>query len=325
MTERIQLRPGVRWREMLDGEYIAFVPGDGSPVRITKNVANLLSLLELGADRGQIAENLTEYHGRAISTRQSEQVIAALRKNQMLNEPKVQPGKDILWIADIGAMVQKLGLDRVSYAIGALYLGLVALALYAIVQLVASGQLKNPMSLFFEMNWFPFALLILAIPLHELGHILAGIASNTSLGRVGVRKRSLPIIKPFVESFSRKDGKDALPLAITAAGGPLSDIINAGLAASVALAGPDWLQPTASGFCALALLMAYQNLSIARRKDGYTILAKTCQALGVKTDARTGLPFGRSTSLTIRALHLLGLVCLLGFLLLIAVPEEWWP
>jgi len=248
---------------MLDGEYIVFLPDHSNPVRVTGNVAHVLPALQEGADRGQISKELTEFHGHEVSLRQSDRLIAALRERNMFKDQNEGEKEPVIWLGDVGAAVERFGLIRIRFALGTLSTIGVLVAAYFIMTLVLSGNLKNPFSLFFDLNWLPFLLLLLiALPVHELGHIVAGISSNTSLGRLGLNRRTLPIIKPFVESLSRKNGDDSLPLAATAAGGPLGDVTSAGIAACVAVAGPGWLQPTASGFCALALIMAYQNFSI---------------------------------------------------------------
>lgn len=313
---RYRLRRNAKWRKTLDDNHIVFLPGRSEPLRVSENVAYLLPLLKDGADRASIAAKLSEFHCREITKSQSATLLAVLFQNQMLETGESLRDTRTFWLLDVGGLVQNLGLPRVRHAISLLLAIALAAAVYAIVQAARLGVLVNPFALIFDLNWLPFLLLLLVlVPLHELGHVLAGLASSTSLGRIGIHKRGLPVLRPFVEAILPKDDSRPLGAAVTAAGGPMADVINAGWAAYLAVHGPEWLRITAGGVCVLALIMAYQNLGIARRKDGYTILRNIARWLNLHEVERTGLPLQQRSYKVVRLLHLFLLLAVLALLL----------
>lgn len=315
-TELIRLQKGATWRGAPDGRTIVFLPSQLAPLRISGPVGGLLPLLAKGCSLDELHERLAGDVGARVERRQLEALVQRLEEMGALVGQKARRRGQVRWLFDVGALVERFGLDRGAKLIVGLSLvagiaGCLALALAAL-----SGALRNPLAAAMRLDWLPFLLvLLILVPLHELGHALAAIATRTPLGRFGVGLRRL-IVRPCVETLPEGQSASDRRRGLVAAGGPYMDVCTAGAFAGLALVTSGRAAELAGTLSACGLLLGLRNLAPGARKDGFKVL---CAAFGWRPTSG-GAP--RSLGLPPAAARLhrrINSAYAAGFILLIAV------
>ena len=117
-------------------------------------------------------------------------------------------------------------------------------------------------------DWRPFAIAVLTVPLHELGHIVAAAAAGVRLGNLRLERIGVLFYRPSVETLSLASETARYKIALVAAAGPATDLLVSGTSAGIALATAGDIQVVAGGVAAITLLFFYRGLNPWKASDG---------------------------------------------------------
>jgi len=212
-----------------------FVDEDGHALRVSPQVSALWPLLRDGITPAALTAHLRARHPQAA--RVEEQVlalVASLRGSALLAgaPPAAPPPTRVTAVVDRVATIAARAIARLGVPVAAsLIVFAVAAALVSnVIQLTGSPPRLAP--LLGASSWLGAAfVLLVAVPLHELGHAIAARSVGLRIAEVGLTVRGLP--RPFV----RIPGSIAAPArhrVVIAAAGPLVDLAVAGFAAAIA-------------------------------------------------------------------------------------------
>jgi len=267
-----RLRKGTRWRQTAE-DTIIFVTDKAVPVRVSNQVTVLLPPLEAGATLEELSTVMRPLSERHADQRQLSRLMSTLAEFGVVDDGRPWRKLPLRWLLDIGALVERLGLERARRPIAVLASLTLAAAAFALAVALSQKAVENPVASIFRLEWVPFALVILLlVPLHEFGHVLAAIASGTPLGRLGARVSGRLIVRPFVETLPPREGEPPLKPVIVALGGPAMDLFNASAAATIALFAEGRTASYAGAVAGLSLLMGFRNIGPGRRKDGFKLV-----------------------------------------------------
>jgi hypothetical protein len=236
-------------------------------------VTPLLATLKSGATIEELSSVMRPVSERHADHRHLIRLMSTLAEFGIVDDGRPWRKLPLRWLVDLGAVVDHLRLDRVRVPIAVLCgVGFVA-ALVALAVGLAHGAVDNPIASIFRLEWMPFAVVILLlVPLHEVGHVVSAIVAGTPLGRLGARVSRLMMVRPFVETLPQRGGEPPIKPVIVALGGPTMDLFNAGAAAMVSLLVDGRVGAYAGVVAGLALLMCFRNIGPGRRKDGFKLV-----------------------------------------------------
>ncbi|MGZ8977796.1 MAG: hypothetical protein ACXW22_10195, partial [Allosphingosinicella sp.] len=258
MSETLyRLREGTRWRPTSD-DTIVFVPDRATPVRVSSQLIPLLPLLRTGATMEELAAAMRPLSERNADPRQLSRLMATLAEFGVVDDGRPWRKLQLRWLLDIGAFVERFGLERVRTPLAVAAIAALLGSVLVLAVAMSRGAIQNPVASIYRLEWVPFVLvMLLLVPLHEAGHVMAAIISGTPLGRLGAKVSRFLMLRPFVETLPPRGGEPAIKPVIVAIGGPAMDLFNAGAAAGIALLTEGRVASYAGAVAALSLLLCF--------------------------------------------------------------------
>jgi len=164
-------------------------------------------------------------------------------------------------------------------------------------------------------------LLIVHMPLHELGHAVAARLAGIRVTSAGIMFRRLGLPVPYVLTSEAFRLRERRPRIWISAGGPLVDLVAVGIAAWLAVAVPGAIGHAAAYFVFLGLVTLLLNLNPLVGSDGSHILQAALDDDSVRVAVR-----GRQRPVltTPRAIRIYRYACLAyALVMLVAVFGIW--
>jgi len=271
---RLRLRPGTSWRrDERFGLVLETSLGSG-PVRISAAAEPLLPLLAEGCQESDLADVCRSasvpdgaVHGQVrafvdslmrLGVLEGSEAPVRSRRRKTISVGAIEPA--------LRPLIRLIGLHPRSLAIVVgTWLGI---AIAALVFAMLTGAIDNPLDALIRRDWRPFAIAVLAVPLHELGHIVAAAAAGVRLGNLRFERIGVLFYRPSVETLSLASETARYKIALVAAAGPATDLLVSGTSAGISLTTAGDLQVVAGGVAAITLLFFYRGLNPWKASDG---------------------------------------------------------
>jgi putative peptide zinc metalloprotease protein len=264
----VRLRAGVQRIELANGRRVLFATGR-TPLRVTPTADEIWPMLVEGTQFEELVTRLQELHPQARSSR--ERVIAfveQLGKAGLLEGTEPAKAaiekKEPIRICDLDPLARMVagGLRRLPPALRAtLVLAVAGMAAMGAARYLLSAPTPRFLDAFQHFSFVGLALvMVVAAPLHEIGHAIACRMAGVAAGPLCVRRGWFGWLRPFVETPEAFLAPGRWGKFGIAAGGLFFDLLLCGAAAWTALlAGRTGLVGGAATFVFLYCVM---NLNV---------------------------------------------------------------
>lgn len=241
----VRLVPGVQKHTLPGGGLVLFLPGR-PPLRVSDTVEPVWQSLVEGISPAELTLRFTELYPRAKKTPERvgdflskllDAGLVVMPDGNMLKMSRASGTEiKVLSLEPVAALLSKIALRVPKMLFGAI-LSMAILYSFCAMSVLLWSSSRPRISESLNLASLPGILfiLLLSVPLHELGHVIACSIVGTRVGYLCIQPGFPGLIRPFVQTpevFMLPSRWARLGIAV---GGPISDLLLAGAAATLLL------------------------------------------------------------------------------------------